>query len=286
MQLYTSLVHLKQATNDGRLPPMTPIPESAMAIIDPTFTIGLGAVREDATLGLQCPVRDCGKYYHNLGNHIARSHKSIGGQNAVKDMLEIPRRAKLLSATAQATYVAAAKAKWETNGAKMRAARRPMHLSARPKRQRQLAGIRNRSNECEAQQAQDMIDLQNKLRRSPSVSEFIAEYGENRWARIREHYGTWNAFKAKLGMRIHQRDARMKSTKDFVFESLAAWYDVHGSLPSSAQAMRPDRTPVIPSVPSVYRALGTKSWPHAMRIVASVLNIYGGRYGLPEKKSA
>jgi hypothetical protein len=60
MELYTSLTRLKMELNDGRMPPMTPVPENVRHFINPDFVLGLGALHEDDALGLRCPIRGCG----------------------------------------------------------------------------------------------------------------------------------------------------------------------------------------------------------------------------------
>ena len=95
--LYTSLTNLKREMNGGRMPPMTPIPERALAVIDPALTPGLGALEEDPEKGLRCPVRGCGKWAHALSSHITSAHRNIGGVRGFKRMMSIPRTAALLS---------------------------------------------------------------------------------------------------------------------------------------------------------------------------------------------
>lgn len=292
-ELYTSLTRLKMAMNGGELPQMTDIPLSVQDVIDPALTIGLGALVEDATLGLRCPVRGCGIYRHALARHVTAKHPEIGGAVGLKDLLEIPHSAPLASST----YRAQKREELARRGPEvfeiMRRAResRPGAAHERSVRDRakettrlvyKMAGVRNLANRCEAQMRHTLIDLQNKLGRSPALSEARAMLGEGFCGQVISVYGSWNAAKARFGLDQYKRGhSRREVPREAVLEGLRAYYDRHGTLPNVNQAQRPNRTPMIPSRPTILKAMGTELWPEAMRRAASILNIYGGRYGLP-----
>lgn len=300
-QLYTSLTRLKIAMNDGELPAMTAIPAEAQDYIDPRFTIGMGALEEDETRGLRCPIRGCGKYFQLLTQHINQMHPELGAEG-LKQLLNIPPRTPLASERWLARRAEAARewAHTERGEETLRLARENMPLNWRfdcrqhPKYARvsvmRSAGRRNLMDRCEAQISHQLIDLQNELGRSPSQDEAVAAYGKAFVSYARGVYGSWNAAKARFGLEVwrnqYQRRgvlARNEVAKDAVIEALKAYYERHGTLPNAKHAERPARTPLIPKRSTIQRAMGTERWSEAMRRVASILNIYGGRYGLPER---
>jgi hypothetical protein len=292
--LYTSLAHLKIARNNGALPPMTDVPLTALDVIDPRFTIGLGALYEDER-GVRCPLRKCGRFFHSLTPHVNSAHPEIGA-DGLKTLLEIAPSSKLESKPRRETRAASLAARSEEVASVLSRARAARRTDARTVRATgrkvsegkrglfKLAGLRNFRRRCENQIRHDLIDLQNKIGRSPSLSDAETEMGAAYTRHIERVYGTWNAAKATFGLAQHKRHGRVEVTRDAVLESLAAYYAAHGSLPSVKQSMRPDRTPLIPATRTICKAMGTGSWPEAMRRVAALLNIYGGRYGLPPRK--
>lgn len=296
--LYTSLVRLKQSLNGGELPPMTDIPVVAQDVIDPAFTIGLGALTEDAEKGLRCPVRGCGIYRHALTRHVTSKHPEVGGADGLKVLLEIPTGVPLASSkyrAAQAAGLARRRPEALAILARARAAK-PGILLTREVRDRanvshrkvyKLAGLRNLTNRCEAQMRHALIDLQNRIGRSPTLNEARSLIGEGFAGHVISVYGSWNAAKAQFGLEQYQRGhSRKEVTREAVLEALRAYHRTHGCLPNVNQAQRPNRAPLIPSRPTICKAMGTESWPEAMRRAASLLNIYGGRYGLPERAGA
>ncbi|MDB4914096.1 MAG: hypothetical protein JWM95_1740 [Gemmatimonadetes bacterium] len=294
-ELYTSLVRLKQAMNNGALPPMTDIPLTVQDVIDPTLTIGLGALFEDTEKGLRCPVRGCGVYRHMLSSHITTVHADVGGANGVRDMMEIPRSTPLASQSYRQAKIAEFAAR-RGDGLAILARARATNAGAAHKRDVRVraeqtkkivyksAGLRNLTNRCEAQMRHALIDLQNQIGRSPTVSEARSLIGEGFAGQVIAVYGTWNAAKARFGLDQYKRGhSRKEITRDMVLEALSAYYDVHECLPNQRQARKATRTPLIPSFPTILKAMGCKyDWTEAMQRAASLLNIYGGRYGLPE----
>lgn len=291
--LYTSLLRLKMSMNGGELPPMTDIPLSAQEVIDPTFTIGLGAFSEDAEKGLRCPVRGCGVYRHTMSFHLTTKHADVGGAEGVARLLEIPRSVKLISSKFRATKVAEAARRMADGSLQRHLATirgmQPDRMKDRTRANATLrtmfkgAGVRNLQNRCEAQMRHALIDLQNTLGRSPCISEASKMIGEGFVGQVIQVYGSWNAAKAQFGLDQYKRGQSKKEVpREAVLEALLAYHNVHGTLPNVNQAQRPNRAPLIPSRPTILKAMGTSLWPEAMRRAASLLNIYGGRYGLPE----
>lgn len=293
MDLYTSLTRMKQAMNGGRVPPMTPVPESAHHLIDPAFTIGLGAFDEDEEKGIRCPVRGCGRYLHFARRHLNTVHRDVGGAAAVLRVLSIPQRTSLVSKRAHerlsVTMGAQLRALGRQNAAMACAAAR-RRASARPRepQERDTVAQKNFRNRCVAQLSHRIIDLHHRIGRSPTEREFANTFGDAVTRAVRRTFGTWNNAKAHCGLAVYSRGrplTRRYAQRDNVLEGLAAWYDVHRALPSRMDAVNPRRAPFIHSAPTIKKALGTNSWPEAMRIAASLLDIHGGRYGLPARKS-
>lgn len=292
MRLYTSLVRLKQAMNGGTLPPMTPVPESVHHLIDPAFTIGLGALREDEEKGLQCPVRDCGEWRHRLSSHLRGAHRNIGGVAAVRRALSIPSTAPLMSqralAEAREQGVAAfdryvrqvgpervrldmGRTWSETQTSGARTKRRAAQLA-----NRSTVGARNLADTCDAQVSHKLIDLQVRLGRSPGAREASKLLGAGVYDRIIEVYGTWRHALAQLGL-----DAvRKRNDRESVLAGLEAYFQVNGHLPSRHQASLPTRTPKIVSPRVILATLGETTWYGCMRKAAIILNIRDGRYGV------
>lgn len=294
-ELFTDLLRLKQAMNGGELPPMTDIPLTAQDVIDPQFTIGLGALHEDPTRGLQCPVRGCGTYRHTLKRHLNTKHPEVG-ERGVKELLEIPQSVRLISASARTRMAAEV----ERRGPSFRrrfsfVASQPATLNKGKTRKglHRLAGVRNLERVCAAQVRDRLIAFQSENGRSPSQRDAEAwpDMGAAFVQKVKRIYGSWNAAKERFGLDAYsnagysgQRRAvrRTNIQRAIVVEALAAYYEVHGTLPNIKQARSPVRAPLIPSAPTILKAMDTGNWPEAMRRVASLLNIYGGRYGLPE----
>lgn len=300
MELYTSLVRLKQQMNNGQLPPMTPLTADALLIVDPLLTInenGMGGLLEDAKLGLRCPVRGCGKWFHLLSKHVNKSHADIGGARGLRDVLSIPRNAPLASRSFVEHCV-------RTNAASRAAGKlalvppRPIsllstedrlrhntHAAKGGSRQRGLIGLANLKNACRAQLSQRLLDLAQNLGRSPTQSEFESKYGKALSARVGRTFGSFNNAKALLGLEIYARNRtprfKVEARREAVLESLSAWYEKYHTLPSIRQARNRNRAPLIVDDYNIRVAMGTLQWSEAMRRAASLLNIYGGRYGLP-----
>lgn len=286
--LYTSLKMAKQAMNGGTLPPLTPLTEEALRVVDARFVDGMGAIREDKDRGLQCPI--CGEWRHGLTRHINLTHATKVDE--VRRALGIPATARLCSTALS-----------ERQRSHM-AGRRPAHLPAIriPRRARKKAGatkrdtarsvgVRNLSNTCLAQLRQRLNACSAKIGRDPSTNE-IKLLSREGFAPARGFlnaavflYGSWGNFVAQAGLVAHKRGGQSYGI-DAVLGALRAWYDEHGTLPSYAEASSPTRAPLIPHRQTIARTLGAKSWREAMEIAASQLGIYGGRYGLPERKKA
>ena len=283
--LYTSLTRLKMAMNDGSLPPMTPLTQKALAVLDPASTPGMGALTEDADRGLKCPVIGCDAWRHGLTAHIDSAHPDVGSAG-VKRLLEIPPTARLVSLSLSAQRSSSAP-RSNVGAIRLRGAglRQRVAKTARTRKSNaQLMGTRNLRDTCEAQLRHKLIDLQHKIGRSPSENDARAELGEGFVGKVARVYGSWNATKAHFGLQQYSKRTGKSGeySRQSVLEGLSAYHEAHGTLPRYEHARNPARAPIIPAIPTILKALGTTSWPEAMRRAASLLNIYGGRYGLPE----
>lgn len=305
MELYTSLTRLKQAMNGGRMPPMTPVPAAVHHIIDPAFTIGLGALSEDPDSGLRCPVRGCGIYRHALQLHIDTAHRAIGGAAAVKRALGIPQSAPLISAkrredvrqTVRPNFGRLLEARRSTgldapaavraNAVKASQIRAERTRSGEIPDSRLTVGRANAKNRCPAQITHAIQDLANELGRTPTFAEFLKKYPDAR-AALKRAFGTWNSALAQCELALnlkHPRYGRGEIAKTAVLAALSAWHSIHGDLPTEAESKRGDRTPYLPHPATMMHAMGCNSHTEAMRRAAALLDIHGGRYGLPIRRT-
>lgn len=303
MQLYTSLVRLKQAMNGGTLPPMVPLTGAARALCDPAFLAmvgGMGGLDEDDTRGLRCAVRGCGKFYHSLETHIRFIHPEVG-VDGLRNVLGIPSAASLLSHRERARraahinrvrsektpeqvarFVVARDAALARHGERGR-------REARGAKTRATIGAKNLRNRCAAQLSHRIIDLHHDLRREPIWTDFIDRYGAGCFDEVIRTFGTWSNALSQCGLASYQqRRSDPAARRSRALDALAAWHNVHGTLPTLTTIQRGKTTPALPAERTIRRALGgeQKKWSDVMFEVAAILGIHGGRYGLPERKTA
>lgn len=272
-RLYTTLVMVKMALNDGRLPPMTPIPEKIRHIINPDFVPGLGALNEDAEKGLQCPV--CGVWYHALSNHLNAIHAVDGGAEGVRRVMGIPKSASLLSTPVRermrAASLAAGCGSRTTKG--MRVGGRKVKRKNEG-RKRVTVGERNLRNTCDAQTGHRLWDLRDKVGRSPTVEEAHA-MDPNLVTACKSAFGGWNAAKAYHGIDTYPNE-KTRYNRESVLECVSAWVEEHGRLPFSDDTR--NSIPILPLHSTIIRHLEADSWPAAMRKAAILLGIHDARY--------
>lgn len=295
MDLYTSLTRLKQAMNNGQLPPMTPLTEQAKKVIDPELTIagGAGGIVADEERGLRCPIRGCGAWKHDLGRHVAMAHPTIGVA-AFREAMSIPKSAPLMSETFR-------ERKRRLMRGRLNDALKQQQRRGRKERRGVVArrakgkgataatmGSRNLRDRCIAQLSHKLIDLANTLGRSPSSTEARNVLGQTLVYHIIQTFGTWNAAKAHCGLEAFapRNTARTKENRERALDTLGAWVAEHdGELPSYHDAMYGNATPLL-LAPSIYYAVfGSQDWDECMRRAAALLAVIGGKYGLPEKRA-
>lgn len=277
-ELYTSLSRLKQAMG-GTLPPMTPIPEHVQHIIDPSLTIGLGAIEEDERKGLRCPVRGCGQYFHRLKQHIDQKHADIGGSARVLGALEIPRKVSLTSQVGAAT-MRQARVDVKVRGSRVRVSAETTRKSrdTRTANLRSMNG-RNARNLCEAQVQERFERMERQLGRSPSMAD-ACDLGERNFMyAVIELYGSWSAAKAQFGLAVRTAGGqRPRTDRNAVLRAMQAYYDVHGDLPLSTEIANPTRTPLTPCLMTILRTLSHRSWLDCAQEIAATLGIHSERY--------
>lgn len=282
-ELYTSQMHLKRILSGLASPSLTPLPPSAEKLIDPAFVPGLGALNEDPRGRLQCPIRGCGKWFEQLGPHIARAHRSVGTEK-VKKALGIPKstglvasqmRTKMRAAAKRAVASSLSRREGLDRGGRGNAGR--VHVARRI-----TIHQKNHSDTCPAQLQDKITILDRKLGRSPTLNEFIGQYGEQAAHEVRNVFGTWNNAKAVCGLSLYSAadGSRLHAkTRDAVLLSLKTWYDEHGDLPSVSDCENPSRAPRIPGYRVIMRALSVENWLAAMRTAAAHFGLSSERYG-------
>lgn len=297
-RVYTTLTRVKMALNGGVLPPMTALTAQATTLIDPSQTIGMGALMEDEEKGIKCPVRGCPVWAHNIGLHARVAHRAIGGAPAIRRALDIPPTQSLLSERAHAEFSQRAR---QSVRERQRGPRSPETRARMQERTHASRGIRSRAkmsmgarnmrDMCEAQMRKKFADFRSEYGRRPSELEFTRmcwreETGAPPWASqlIRDVYGSWENAVAQLDVVTAPVNAIL--TSEQAVACIRAWWDEWGELPSADDARLRDEFPLLPPQRVLLRALKSESWDEAMRRAASLLNIYGGRYGLPERNGA
>ena len=274
--LYTSLVRAKQELNGGVLPAMTPIPEKLHAVLDPEFTIGMGALMEDATMGLRCPVRDCGLWGHDLKRHMDKSHKDIGGADGIRRKLGIPLTAPLASSRRRAQMsenMLRTRARIGHTGTigtpEARAKANRARLSGTDPRE--IVGVRNFQNRCDAQLRQRMLSVRDRIGRSPSAKE-AAMLDPSLVSAVQLAYGSWDNAKRVVGLDVLIAQPRLgfrKHSRADVLECLAEFHQTNGRLPYR----REFKSPALPCKESIVRAMGADSWGVAMMTARAALGL-------------
>lgn len=291
MDLFTSLTRLKMAMNGGVLPPMMPLTPTAQIHLDadPSMTIGMGALVEDPERGIRCPVRGCGVYRHLPRQHFDSAHTDMGGAEGLLRLLSIPSSVSLVSTVHHARLVQRGHDLWSSYRQPP-----PRHsLTVQRKRKMRRArtavnrtiGYQNLHDHCLAQLSAKLLEAAGRLGHSPTAAEFAALYGPRVQAAVERTFGSWNAGKAAVGLkvfRISSGGTKYEGQLQIV-ECFRAWFKAHGSLPvCSAVAKGLPRTPWLPSYHTVLRHFQVASWSDAMRQIAALLGVEGGRYGLPQ----
>lgn len=304
--LYTTMTGFKMAARNrsGQSPSMTPLTREARAVLDASRVDGMGGLKEDAADGLYCPVFGCTHRSHLLKRHADRHHKDLGGAAGLKRLLDIPSSAALISVARREILSARLRAAESSRSPEEREQRRRNLSTGRTPASRAKAakarsdeagtmGVRNLRVRCDAQMRDALVGLQVKLGRAPTEreAECDPDVGAGFVWKMKDLYGSFAAALAQFGLDItvtgRRRPALMRRfTMAAVVESLSAYYERHGDLPTQKHAKAPTHGPLIPSRSTILKCLGTFDWDEAMRRVASILDIRGGRYGLPEKKTA
>jgi hypothetical protein len=288
--LYTSQVHLKRLLAGRATAAFTPAPEAVLKMLDPTFFPGMGALNEDESGRVQCPVRGCGAYFlTGLGNHLGGKHPTIGAAG-VRIALGIPLETPLLSAKGKeeqkrlSTIPNTRRFATQKQGERARRKRRAAEASGPVISMSRL----NFADSCPAQTAEKVAALAEELGHVPTFAEFVAKVGPDARSAVLGVFGTWGNLLANCGLSTRGRSTGNHGSigvADLV-ESLRTWVEAHGDLPSARECQRPDRAPVIPSYPTILRVMGVDNWSAAMRSAVEHLGINSERYGSPKRRSA
>lgn len=260
---------------------MTPLTEDATKLLDPGFSLGMGALVEDETKGLRCPVKGCGSYHHNLTSHLNKRHPQIGAAG-VRSLLSIPTTASLSSGRMRAKISAASRKGvrgWRGGTVPPREEWRD-----KPKPNYRTVGFLNLQDACVSQLALKYTTLQSEIGRQPTENEFVARFGFRLRRHLLKAFGGWSNMVAHMGGRIKKK----AWSREEVVESLQTFFGVHGRFPYSSEVNQGRAIPVVPSRGLILDRLGTDSWPIAMSTAAFLLGIDDPRYGpvAPEKASA
>lgn len=277
MELYTTLTALKQSIG-GELPPMTPLPPEALEFIDPKQVLGLGGLIERPMKGLKCPVRGCDAWSHGLSRHLNMEHRDIGGAETVRRWLDIPKTAALASRRFKQMRKGVAARRGPQLREHLARVRKPLqHDKASATVSAVAAGAvkrsmmaRNARDLCEAQLAEKILRIQTANNGAP-VTKRQAEMALTPTTvhYIIRVYGSWNAFKARIGARlaINPGDRQSQACRA-VFESMSAWFAEHQRMPTEEDFERDDVMPVLPIVDEVLAAARTTSLAAALDAIA------------------
>ncbi len=298
-RLYTTLAAVKMALR-GELPPMAQIPERLRDVLDPAFCLGMGGIKEVKGKGLQCPYRECGVWRDRLDLHL-KAHGDEGGYE-LKRMLSIPRLAPLVSRELSEKMGRAARRRMATgvnplfyaNG-KMRpvavAGRRKAHApEVRSRRVRnyrattRTTGHKNMLNNCEAQLAGRMLDVQNRLGRSPTSTE-ANELDPGLVEAVSRLYGSWDGGKTSIGLKLanHSGGGKKLYTRQAIVDLFANHYEANGTLPTCNRVVDRLCLPPVPTYGCVQKYFPEHiGWPKLMDHMAWKIGITDGRYGKPE----
>lgn len=267
--LYTSQTHLKRLLAGQATAAFTPAPEATLRLLDPALFPGMGALNEDERGWLQCPVRGCGKHVAFLGRHLVLSHPTVGAFG-LKAALGLPKRTALISAKTRAKHPPAYRGTRRTF-----TKNEYQQIAARRGGRSRSAMARNESDTCPAQLQARIAALRDKIGRTPSCQDFDREYGVAvRSAAIRV-FGSWNGAKATCGLEALPKFGNRAPdvSRRLCLESIRAFYEANGELPTSQDASRPHRSPRIPKYATILRAFGVDNWEAAIRSAADSLGI-------------
>jgi len=289
--LYTSQVHLKRLLAGQATAAFTPAPDAVLKMLDPAFFPGMGALNEDEHGRLQCPVRGCGKWFPNLGAHIAASHKGFaGGRRGIIAALSLAPNVPLMSAAARAHHRATVGVAARAFSVRRGGPAFPVTGGAVRKGKSYPTSIaqRNFADSCPAQLQAKIESLDKTLGRTPTANDFRRTFGTRLLAATENYFGTWNAAKAACGLTLlTSADGGAASRRlsiSNVVVCLSVWHTTHGDLPSAHDVAIRDKRPYIPCYRPTCRAFGVNTWPAAMRSAGEYLGIKSERYGFDFRK--
>jgi hypothetical protein len=277
--LYTSQVHLKRLLAGRATPAFTRASEDVLKVLDPAFMLGndggLGGLNENATGLIQCPVRGCGEWFADPAAHMNKEHRGIGGAKGIRAALDLPSKTPL--------YSRKKRPRRSPRSASPRAGI-PVGVRRKAAPRKKTIMSRNMADTCPAQLQERLAVLARNLGRSPSRSDFEQAFGATTLGAVRRVFGSWTNAKAILGLPTAAPGQRMAT--NLVVESLRTWVEVHGDLPSSYDARKPEKCPIIPKYHAILGAFGVDSWSAAMQSAVQHLGISSERYGTSKRRVA
>lgn len=266
--LYTSLTRTKAALNGGELPPMTPLTDRARALMDPAFTIGMGALTETER-GLCCPIRGCGRFYHYLGHHISKAHPDIGVV-LVREALSLGPSAVLSSMRAREQMRANPAFKHTRPPASR--GQRPKNMGSRP------VAVLNARNACEAQLIKRLQAFEQQCGFVPTAKTFLKGSGVGTHT-IWRLFGSWNSFRVAAGFPVASGGpgkrpptchGLAKWTQSTALAAIRKWADFNNHIPTSGEASQAKllRQPYYPHYATVRRLFSPLGWRDIILLVA------------------
>jgi hypothetical protein len=273
--LYTSLVHAKQVLAGGE-PALTPLTEAALAYVDPSFCPGMGILDEDRDGGLKCPVRGCGKRFHNLTQHLRSHDNETGGDAArtIRQVLSLDPKAKLISGRLRRDLVEKNKGNTMPRGGRRGGAGDSAVARERRQRARKLSmGRRNLTNSCDSQIVQRVLVVRDRVRREPGERE-VEHYDPALLRAVGELGWTWDDCLAWTRLSAGMSESK----RGDVLMLLEAWYRSNGRLPDRVDMAVRDLAPPLPERRAIMAALKVDTWVEAMQAAAAYLGVHSGRY--------
>lgn len=263
--LFTTQVLVKQLLGGDR-PPLTPLTNAALEIVDPSFCPGMGILNEDIQKGIQCPIRGCGEFYHKLSAHLVRHDKNLGVPRGQTE--EVLRRAlgligsKFVSSSYAKRQSAAIKSRKispptrsgspnEKAGAVYDAAKDAVEIMRRARHKpryiaaavrRNSWGRRNARMSCDSQLKKRIQLVIDKVRRMPSERE-VKICDPDLMPAINEL--GWDIESALAWFRLEAGIS--DDVEADVWEVLSAWRDTNSRMPTEADLDLRHIGPPLPS---------------------------------------
>lgn len=201
----------------------------------------------------QCHV--CGFFFENLGMHVVKKHDKTTTKYKLEFGLPVTMS---LRAPKQKTY------QWETWQKMDKSERERVLTQLKEARGKGMPAqiakkslyVKNLEGRCPEQLLDKIIKLKNKLKRTPSSTEFVKEYGSGFLGSVRLTFGTWREALKVLNLVPKGYGGEREYDKDKLLEMLRNFYKDKGREPMSS-----DGAGLLPSRQTYTRHFG--SWTAA-----------------------